>query len=398
MDARRSTLDYTPLAKFLHWAVAGMIVVQFSLANFAKAAEEAGSKLGQLVLLANHKSVGITVLGLAILRLGWRLVNKPPAFPAFLPRWQILASHASHWLLYALLIVMPISGWLMSSASAYSVSWFNLFQLPDFVAPDPNLKENLESTHKILARALFAIAGIHILAALKHAVIDRDAILQRMTSVASVVMFILIIVVGVIALGGAGKSFAMDEPDATLAQTSEENNDEAIERGLPRWNIDYDASFIRFTGIQAGATFEGAWQSWLADIRFSESNLTASAFDVIINTAAVDTKDDDRDSTLAEAEWFDSDNFPEARFVAKRFSPADGGDFTADGELYVKAHAVPVSLRFNVTEDGGRRVLAGSAVLDRLALRVGTGEWVDTTWIGRDVSVEVRVVATILQQ
>jgi cytochrome b561 len=139
---------YTPTAKLLHWLVAGMIVVQFVLAQLA---DNAPSDLRELALLANHKSVGITILVVAMVRVAWRLLHTPPALPATMPRWQVTASAISHWSLYALLFAVPVTGWLMSSASAYSVSWFNLFQLPDFVSPNPDLKDVFEEIHEIVA-------------------------------------------------------------------------------------------------------------------------------------------------------------------------------------------------------------------------------------------------------
>jgi len=398
MRTIRPTLDYTPLAKFLHWIIAGMVVVQFTLGNLAEGAEEAGAKLRQLILLANHKSVGITILALVMVRLLWRLANKPPNLPASLPNWQVGASRISHWSLYVLLFAMPITGWLMSSASAYSVSWFNLFQLPDLVSPDRELKETLESIHKTLALILFIVAGIHILAAVKHAVIDRVPILRRIASVPSVAVFILIIIVGVIALGGAAKSSAMDLSDLESGQSSNADDGNVTDGGLPYWNIDYDSSFIKFTGVQAGATFDGVWQSWRAELRFSAADLAASAFDVTVNTAAVETRDDDRNATLADPEWFDSGKYTEARFTANSFSENSDGSFSATGELVIKDRSTPVTLRFTVTENDEQRVLVGGAILDRLALGVGTGEWIDTTWIGKDVSVDVRVVANIARE
>ncbi|MDA1064503.1 MAG: cytochrome b, partial [Proteobacteria bacterium] len=156
-----SATRYHSFSQFLHWAIAGLIVLQFILANLAEGAADSGSALRELALLANHKSVGITVLALVIVRLMWRVKKPPPALPATMDQWQILASHISHWALYGLIILIPVSGWLMSSASAYSVSWFNLFQLPDFVAPDPGLKELFKETHELLGKLLFVVAVVH---------------------------------------------------------------------------------------------------------------------------------------------------------------------------------------------------------------------------------------------
>jgi cytochrome b561/polyisoprenoid-binding protein YceI len=386
---------YTPAAKLLHWLVAGMIVLQFVLAKMAELASEEGSAVRELALLANHKSVGITILALAIVRLFWRQMNPPPSLPATMSRWQITASHLSHWSLYALLFAMPVTGWLMSSASAYSVSWFNLFQLPDMVAPNPAAKEVFEETHETLAKLLVLVAAIHIGAAIKHALFDKDGVLQRMVSAVSVVSFAVVIAIGVAWLGGAGKSSG-----GAAATGADQTNSTAVtesvtaESELPVWQIDYANSYIRFVGDQAGAEFEGIWELWSANLQFSPDQLDSSVFDVTVNTTSAETQDDDRDVTLADPEWFDTMNFPEAYFRAGDFSATENG-YVADGQLIIKDVASPVQLTFTVTADSNSRVLVGTAQLDRLALGVGTGEWEDTDWVGKDVTVQVHVEALI---
>ena len=156
------------------------MVVQFVLANLGERAEDADDVVRELALFANHRSVGITILTLIIIRLLWRWQNPVPRLPETVPRWQVIASRVSHYSLYGILLAMPISGWLMSSAAEVSVTWFNLVQMPDFVAPNHELHEIFEEIHKLLAKLLFVIASLHILAALKHGLFDKDGVLQRM--------------------------------------------------------------------------------------------------------------------------------------------------------------------------------------------------------------------------
>jgi cytochrome b561 len=384
---------YTPTAKLLHWLVAGMIVVQFVLAQLA---DNAPSDLRELALLANHKSVGITILVVAMVRVAWRLLHTPPALPATMPRWQVTASAISHWSLYALLFAVPVTGWLMSSASAYSVSWFNLFQLPDFVSPNPDLKDVFEEIHEILARLLLVIASVHVAAALKHAVIDKDKVLNRILSRVSLVAFVLIAAFGTAWLGSPGDS----RPSGALVTPvtppgSGPGVEDTASSELPIWRIDYSQSFIRFTGDQAGATFEGVWDSWSASLQFSPDDLAGGAFDVTVDTSSGNTQDAERDLTLKDPEWFDPTNFPAAYFRADQFSDSADGDYIADGELVIKNLSAPARLLFSIEADGYRTVLRGTAQLDRLALGVGTGEWEDTDWVGKDVTVNVQVVATV---
>ena len=391
----RIATHYTPTAKILHWLVAGMVVLQFVLAQLAERAEDAGTALRQLALLANHKSVGITILAVVIVRFVWRQMNPPPPLPSTMPKWQVTASHISHWTLYGLLFAMPVTGWLMAETSNYGMSWFNRIPLPDIVAPNPELKEVFEQIHETLASVLFVVASVHILAAIKHAVFDKDDVLQRMISAVSVGVFVAIVAGGAAWLGGAGKSTSRSGAGLGALAGTAAFAATTVDAALPVWQIDYATSRIQFVGDQAGAEFEGVWQSWHAELQFAADDLSASAFDVTVDTTSGATRDDDRDTTLTDPEWFDSGNFPEAYYRARRFSQAEDGSFVADGELIIKNVASPVELKFTVESDGDKRVLTGTANLDRLALGVGTGEWEDTEWIGQFVTVNVRVEATL---
>lgn len=388
------SVEYSPIAKILHWWIAGMIVLQFVLAKLADRAGDGGSHLQQLALLANHKSVGITILAIAIFRLLWRRGQPPPA-PLPMPSWQETASRISHWSLYAFLFLMPITGWLMSSASAYSVSWFNMVQLPDFVAPNPELKETFEEIHETLAKLLLLVASIHVAAGLKHALINKDGALSRISSQTSIAIFVVVIYGGYLSLSDvSGNAPGTAAPAATTGRAAS-TSQTAPATGPPLWQIDYESSYIRFTGDQAGAGFDGEWQEWSAELRFSPENPTAGSFDVTVLAASVNTEDEDRDVTIVDIEWFDADNFPQVHFQASRFSVDTDGSFVAEGEMLVKNFSTPATLNFTVSENaGGRYVLDGTATLDRILLQVGTGEWADTDWIGQFVEVTVHVEGT----
>jgi cytochrome b561 len=382
---------YHPVAKYLHWAIAAMIVLQFVLANFA---ENAATPLQELALLANHKSVGITIFLCAIARLAWRLQQGTPR-PLPMPEWQLIASRISHWSMYALIFLLPITGWLTSSASAYSVSWFNLIPLPDLIAPDPELKEKLEEIHELHATLLAVIAIIHIAAALQHA-IRKDGALARITSTGPIVVFLAIIVAGSVTLTRVGDGTEGDREENVVRSSTLSTTIDAGTGGgdLDAWNIDYDKSFIRFTATQAGAGINGEWQEWRGNLHFDEARLDASLFDVNVIVASVETLDDVRDAVLQDAEWFDGENYPEVRFHAGRFERNATGGFEALGTLTVKGRDVPVALEFTVSANAGSVVLDGTAELDRLALDLGLGEWSDTRWIGQFVTVSVHVEAS----
>lgn len=176
MQLKNTLTRYGAVAQLFHWIVVVLVITQFVLAKRA----DGLAPVAKIGILATHKSIGITILALAVLRLGWRLFNPVPRLPAGTPRWQELAAHASHFLLYALLFITPVLGWLMSSARAFSVSWFGLFTLPDFIEPDQAAFERLHDWHEAMAETLAVIALIHLAAALKHHFFDRDDVLRRM--------------------------------------------------------------------------------------------------------------------------------------------------------------------------------------------------------------------------
>jgi cytochrome b561 len=162
---------------FLHWIIAALIVTQFTLGWMAGDLPLGAHKLA---LLTRHKSFGMTILMLAVIRIIWRWLNPPPELPAGMSALERTLARATHVAFYVLLFAMPITGWLMSSAKNYSVSWFGLFTWPDLIAKNSAAFEALKTTHHGLSKALLAIAILHVLAALKHHFWDKDDVLSRM--------------------------------------------------------------------------------------------------------------------------------------------------------------------------------------------------------------------------
>jgi cytochrome b561 len=128
-----------------------------------------------------HKWIGVTVLALFFVRGLWRLTHTPPRLlPA--PRWQHLTAHALHALLYVMMFVQPLAGWIYSNATGYPIVYLGLIPLPNLVAKDKLLAAVFQDIHDLGAIVLAVAIGIHALAALKHHVVDRDATLRRICS------------------------------------------------------------------------------------------------------------------------------------------------------------------------------------------------------------------------
>jgi len=136
--------------------------------------------LERLKLLTWHKSLGITVFALVLVRLAWRGFSPAPPLPADMNPLQRHLAHLSHTLLYVLLLSMPVVGWISSSASNLTVKWFFLVTLPNLVKPDPPLAELAKGLHIAMAWLLLATVSVHAAAALWHELVLKDNVLRRM--------------------------------------------------------------------------------------------------------------------------------------------------------------------------------------------------------------------------
>lgn len=171
------TLRYTAPAVVLHWLIAALIFVAFPLGVYMSDLPLSPTRLQ---LYSYHKWIGISVLLLVGLRIVWRLTHRPPALPDDLPRWQRAASHAVHGLLYLLILAVPMTGWLMSSAKGFTTVWFGVLPLPDLVEKNRELGQALGNAHAFLNYFLLALVILHVVAALKHHFHERRPFLQRM--------------------------------------------------------------------------------------------------------------------------------------------------------------------------------------------------------------------------
>jgi cytochrome b561 len=176
MTFRNTTRSWGSLSKALHWLIVLLIINQWWIAE--RAEELKG--LAKLEALAWHKSFGMTILMLAVLRLVWRLMNPTPDLTAETKPWERVLAKLSHVLLYALIFALPLTGWMMSSARNFPVSWFKLFQFPDLVAPARQTFDLMHDAHGALFAALVCVALLHIAGALKHHFIDKNDVLKRM--------------------------------------------------------------------------------------------------------------------------------------------------------------------------------------------------------------------------
>jgi len=172
-----STARYTATAVGLHWLMAVLILATFGVGLYMAGLPLSPTKLK---IYSWHKWAGVTAFLLAVVRIAWRAGHRPPPLPTAMPRWQQLAAHGGHALLYLLMFAIPLTGWLMSSAKGFQTVYFGVLPIPDLLAKDKELGDALRDVHATLNYLMIAVVAGHVGAALKHHFIDRDDILVRM--------------------------------------------------------------------------------------------------------------------------------------------------------------------------------------------------------------------------
>ncbi|HSU06263.1 MAG TPA: cytochrome b [Acetobacteraceae bacterium] len=171
---------YGAAAITLHWLMAALIATLVALGIYMVRLPDVGFDAKKITLILIHKEIGMVALALVCARLVWRLLNPLPHLAETLPEWQKVAAIFVHLCFYALMFVLPVSGWIMSSAAGIPVSFLGLFTLPDFVPHDDDLFARLQQMHDWLGYLMAVFICVHASAALRHHFVLRDETLRKM--------------------------------------------------------------------------------------------------------------------------------------------------------------------------------------------------------------------------
>lgn len=384
------------VAKFLHWTIVLLILIEGPLGLILG---DLPKNPGAIAYFNFHKSIGITILALAVLRLVWRAFDPRPAAVPGMPRQQELAARFGHALLYVLIFLVPLSGWWFDSATALRpLYWFGLIQVPHLVAPNPAIKHLTHDIHEWLFWALAVTAAGHAAAALVHHYVNRDATLTRMLPgkhrrplVAALVALAALAVVVPIGATLLQPPRAHDHDAAKTAAAAGADADQAATLA-GTWQVDMAKSGLGFDGMYQGGAFAGKFGKFSAQIAYDETDLAHAKFDVTVQLASVDTGSGERDQTLATSDFFDTAKFPQAHFVTSGFARGADGGVVAQGTLTIRDQSKPVALKVKFAVSGGATTLDVSTTLNRLDFGLGAGDdWAD---IGRDVNVHGHLVLT----
>jgi len=410
-----SAARYSAIAIVLHWTIAVLIVLQVALSGRMEARTPEAFAVTQF-----HKSVGITILLLSLARLAWRLTHRPPPEPAALAPWERRLAVGVHWGFYAVMILMPLTGWIMVSTSRFAVPtllygvvpWPHLPGLAE-LAPAAVWNEAAETAHHWIIRGAYVLFGLHVAGALKHHFVDRTTpVLPRMAPGARAgrwweprLAAVVLALIAVVAFGSLydpprpaqaaappPPAIETREPGAQAAPAASAPAPAPARAGAVRWAVQ-PGSTLGFTTAWSGEPIQGRFDRWTADIVFSPDDLDHSKVTVSIDMASARTGDDQRDASLPAPDWFDTANHPKAAFTATRFEQTGEGRYVARGQLSLRGASRPLSLPFRLTIDGDRATVRGVTSLDRTAFGVGQGEWTSTDQIPAKVTVRVDLKA-----
>jgi len=180
MQFRDTTERFGSVTKTLHWIIAILFVTQFYLIYWKESMLPVKSPLANFYINGLHKPLGIVILCLAIFTILWRFHSPRPLFPNTMQSWEVISARLVHFILYLILLIMPISGFMMSSAAGYPPNFFGLFQFPLWIEVNKEMSKFFFDIHQMTSFVAIALVTLHILAALKHHFIQKDNILKRM--------------------------------------------------------------------------------------------------------------------------------------------------------------------------------------------------------------------------
>lgn len=382
---------YSTGAVVLHWLIALALAFQIAL-GFAMPKDERGFALFQL-----HKSVGVTILVLTLLRLAWRLTHRPPA--AVEGGFQGFLAKSVHVLLYAFMIGAPLTGWAIVSTDASGIPTLLYSTIPWPHLPLPAaINEPVAETHEILAWIGIALVVLHVAGALRHQFLLKDGLLRRMgpggSAWAAGLLALLVVAIyfatgmrissWVVANGG----YRPEHPEATEARTDTARvplaapeptetatpTDAATEAGPPPvWTIQRGGK-LGFTVANGDSSYSGSFSDWSGAIKFDPEHPESADIRIVVSLASAALGDATQDGMLQGGDFFATSANPTASWRSTSVRRTGPNRYSASGTLSLKGASRPQSLNFTLSGEGLKRRVEGSASIDRTAFGVGTGD------------------------
>lgn len=368
----RSHARYHGVSIGLHWLIATLIISMLIVGKVMENLDKNDPL--RFALTQWHKSFGIVILFLVVIRLFWRMRHPAPRLPDHMKRWELFAAHGAHVLLYALMIVIPLSGWIMVSASPLNLPTllFNTVNWPH--VPGLATLENkkmiagiFHQIHAIAATVMILLLLAHIGAALRHKVMLRDGVMERMSPTVNGKW-----------VDGIGRFAAI----ATLAVAGFFTLAYLANSSTPLSAGDSD---VGFTFSMMGAENEGVFPESTVNLTYDPNNPGQSSMTATVSTASAQTGDMQVDSSLTDPDWFDSASFPMATFTSTSLTESAPGELMVIGNLEIKgiSHEVQFPMTINTDEQGSKAT--GGFTINRLDFNIGKSAQPDDSTVGYNV-------------
>lgn len=405
---------YTALAKFFHWLTAALIFVMLPLGFYMVWLENSPFKFD---LYQWHKSIGMTILLIAVLRFGWTLSSSKPPYDPGLSLWEIWLSRLVHVFLYVALFAMPLTGWLMTSASDFPNRYFGLFQIPDLVGKNQWLYDLMSESHEIIAFIVLALVALHVTGAIKHYLLDKDQTLQKMLPVkgpkgqkfyAFSYVFVMIVSFSLTAFLIYQVEFHQQEKEVknfiegqTKAEPASEFSKQEARDQAGKWIILSKESRIGFNVDVYGEPFSGRFHDYEGDIFFDPQGLKNAHAFVRVKIKSVESGNKERDGYIVQEPWLYAEKYPFASFTSKKFDESPEGsehNFTVTGDLSLRGVSREISMPFTFesfeAQSGEEKAKAyGRFTIDREEFGIGQGPWAQGNTVGEKVRITIKLVA-----
>ncbi len=400
-----TTGSYGAVARVLHWATVLGILVLVPLgliaSDLAHVLRDAASpdpamlaRAGQL--FSWHKTLGLAVFLLAVLRISWAMTQPRPGLLNADRRLEAGLAETVHWLLYGSLVAMPLTGWMHHAATeGFAPILWPFGQGLPFVPKDVALAEVFGVMHRVSGWVMGAAIVLHVAGALKHHLIDRDATLRRMvtgegpallpTARRHVLPAMLALAVWGGAVGLAAGPLLMPVEGMVRAEMP------ALQAGGGEWRV--TDGTLGLTVQQFGKPVTGQFADWTANIQFTDNPAEPRNGRVEVQVAIASLTLGSVTAQAMGADFFDAATHPVAVFRADILRGDAPGAFVARGRLALKGVELPLELPFTLVMDGDVARMTGQAVLDRRGFGIGQ-TMADAGTLGFEVLLDVALSAT----
>lgn len=393
MPLGNTSTRYGTVAKTLHWLTALLIVTLIPLGIVANGMPfETPEQLAEKArLFSLHKTLGVTLFFVALLRIVWALTQPKPSAIHAGRRGEVFLANTVHWLLYGSLMLVPLSGWVTHAATeGFAPILWPLGQSLPFVPKSEELAGIAAGLHIVFERVLVIALFLHVLGALKHHFIDRDITLRRMwfgqaeggsnaPHPSPLLPVGAALAAWAIAIG-VGMSVGVFKKDVSTGTSPE------LAAVTSEWQV--ESGTLAITVNQLGSDVTGQFGDWTAAITFDETAKGAMG-DVDVTVSIPSLTLGSVTTEALKPEYFDAGAHPTASFVAE-ISRVDDG-FVASGTLTIKGNAVPVEMPFDLALDGNRAQMSGGLMVDRRDFGIGPES---ESSVKHPVKISVELVAT----